>query len=288
MNNTYEAGAILGGYLAGSAGALIGTLNNELLCASFLTSSEFTQTQLNVLPSDIILDRIKIIVQACSPVQCTTISKTFHDALCFSLEEAIYDVGGSGARQCFMEKSTRLGGPVPAVYPLAGGRNLWHTRDPRAAQACECLRELLRSLNAGEIFLFQSRHQDMQIENPYQYARTPIQIADAFYNSLIRSHIKHEAKDIPGFEIHLRRWLFKRTWFHLGNFLSSQEHVLAWRIFNRLLLNVYTQGLCFQNIPSLQISIEDLSTQFRDFAILIQDLQDSSLDNGFQHILSLL
>jgi hypothetical protein len=57
-----------------------------------------------------------------------------------ALVNAIMDIGG---KQCFPHYKSLQLVPMEIVYPLSGGRGLWHVRDPRCKIVCETLRKIV-------------------------------------------------------------------------------------------------------------------------------------------------
>ncbi len=159
------------------------------------------------------------------------LEKCFRESLC----EAIYDIDGQA---CFRQlPQTRwMGVPMEAIFPLSGGRNLWHVRDPRIAEICRILhgwREAVKNEISSPA------DDDEGMGSTWLAETTLSELGRSFYRIVIISYSAGQQRpgaDIPLFEEHVMRWGFERTWARLGERLADPVYEAVWVRFVGLML----------------------------------------------------
>lgn len=124
-----------------------------------------------------------------------------------ALVQAIMEIGG---KQCFPHFKTRQLVPMDIVYPLSGGRGLWHVRDPRCKVVCETLRQMIDFVEKSPAQL----PTDPDYVNRIIASSSFEDINNAFMGYISRN-IGGIPKDIPHFEKHLQRCLLTRSLYLL-------------------------------------------------------------------------
>lgn len=122
-----------------------------------------------------------------------------------SLASAVMEIGG---KQCFPQYPSHQSVPMEIVFPLAGGRGLWHVRDPRCKMVCQTLRQII---------LF-SKQDPFAVSHDMNYRKACLSpstfegLNNAFIDFVI-DQIGGIPKDIPHFEKHIRACLLLRSLF---------------------------------------------------------------------------
>lgn len=125
-----------------------------------------------------------------------------------SLINTIKEIGG---KQCFPHHKPPYHVPMEIIYPLAGGRGLWHVRDPRCKLVCDTLKRVIE--------IIRTRPSELQCDSIYIKACLEAASFDDInqtFLDFLSKNIGGIPKDIPHFEKHLQRCLLSRTLFHFS------------------------------------------------------------------------
>lgn len=181
-------------------------------------------------------DPAAALVAELSPIERRETGRLLDEAFRIALREALYDIGGQACFRGF-PPGRWFGVPMQAVFPLAGGRNLWHVRDPRTVEICRLLHSWVDVQNQAT--------PDMpgniqKIAETWLSMQRLDDIGRAFLYSVVDPTTcggEEPLCDLPLFETHLRRWAFERTWARLGELLAAAAYHGAWQAFCRLLVS---------------------------------------------------
>ncbi len=227
-----------GAVVAGPAGAIIGSLFGSLLTAVIPGAGSFAGDIAKALATRGIMSAGEKISGRLTPQETQHINHDLQTAFRDAFREALFDIGGV---ECFPRLYEMPVRDVPdeVVYPQTlHGKTLWHDHSPLAIQVADLMQDLEKSLDSGKILALNppTDKPGANVKN-YLAAETPHDLEVAFFEQNITPCLaayKSLLIELPGFETHLRKYLFPRTIVHLTENLKHRD--AAWRAYNRMML----------------------------------------------------
>lgn len=227
-----------GAALAGPGGALVGNLVGGLVATVLPGISGVTGEVAGQLAGRLISSGSKSLASKLEPGEAVRINHDLQAAFRQAFELALVEVGGE---QTFLEdwkRSPRQPTPGDNFFATSTGSVLWRNQDPLASQVADCLTALRQALKSGKVLPLEPPGTTPAAQAElYLQAGTPGDLAGAFYDQVLAPFLSGYAsltREVPDFELHLRRVLLDRTLAHLGEILKKQPQ--AWRAYSRLAL----------------------------------------------------
>jgi WD40 repeat protein len=227
-----------GAAVAGPSGALVGHFVGGLMGGVLPGLGVFTAEVATRLASSMIASGSTSLADRMRTGEVARVNHDLQIAFRDAFALAINEVGGPQAFPEEWKLNPREQPSGVGYFATSTGNILYRRQDPLAAQACDCLRDLRRALESGEILPLKppERMPAARVE-AYLQADTPADLSAAFFDQVLAPFLaKYTAltRELPDFEPHLRRVLLDRTLVHLGELLKTREP--AWRAYNRLAL----------------------------------------------------